>query len=46
MIVLVFWLLHLLEKGWIKRATLWSTLAVLLCASSAYYAYFTLSVDH
>ena len=45
-IVLVFWLLHLLENGWIKRATLWSTLAVLLCASSAYYLYFTLSVDH
>jgi hypothetical protein len=46
MIVLVFWLLRFLENGWIKRATLWSILAVLLCASDAYYLYFTLPVNH
>jgi hypothetical protein len=45
-IVAVFWLMDLVSNDWIKRATLWSLLAVLLCASDAYYLYFTLSVDH
>jgi hypothetical protein len=45
-IVAVFWLMDLVNNGWIKRAPLWSLLAVLLCASDAYYLYFTLSVDH
>ncbi len=45
-IVLVFWLLRLLENGWIKQTALWSVLVVLLCASDVYYLSFTLSVDH
>jgi len=45
-IVVVFWLLRLVESGWIGRAALWSLLAVLLSASDAYYLHFTLSVDH
>src|SRR5262249_2717358 len=45
-IVLVFTLRRLVEKGWVGRTALWSGLALLLCASDFYYLSVVLSVDH
>ena len=45
-IVMVFGLLRLMERGWIGRKALWSVLIVLLVASDAYYLSVVLAVDH